>query len=257
VKVTLVPSTVTGGGPEHYQYCSSAVLNDSIAIDAGCLGFCQSPQEQAKIRHVLISHTHIDHVASLPIFVENVYDGKRDCVTLYGSAAVLDGCQRDLFNDRLWPDFLTLSKNRDAPFVKTAPFEAGQTIELEGLKITAVALNHVVPTVGFVVEDPHSAVAFVSDTAPTDEIWEVAGKTPNLKAVFLEATFPNDLSWLADVSKHLTPALMAAELKKLARPVRIIIVHIKARYQTRVMAELEALNLPGLEIGQFAVPYSF
>jgi ribonuclease BN (tRNA processing enzyme) len=189
--------------------------------------------------------------------VENVYEGKKDCVTLYGSAAVLDSCQRDLFNDRVWPDFFTLSKEREAPFVKTAPFEAGQTIELEGLKITAVALDHVVPTVGFVVEDAHSAVAFVSDTAPTDEIWRVAGAAPNLKAVFLEATFPNNLGWLADVSKHLTPALMAAEVKKLARPIRVIVVHIKARYQAQVIAELKALNLPGLEIGQFAVPYSF
>jgi ribonuclease BN (tRNA processing enzyme) len=246
-----------GGGPEHYQYCSSAVLNDTVAIDAGCLGFAGSAQEQTAVRHVLISHTHIDHVASLPIFVENVYEGKKVCVTLYGSAAVLDSCQRDLFNDRIWPDFFTLSKNRDTPFVKTVPFEAGQTIELEGLKITAVALDHVVPTVGFVVEDAHSAVAFVSDTAPTEEIWQVAAARPNLKAVFLEATFPNNLAWLADVAKHLTPALMAAEVKKLARPVRVIIVHIKARFQTQVIAELKALNLPGLEIGQFAVPYSF
>ena len=257
MKVTLVPSTVVGGGPEHYQYTSSAVLNDTIAIDAGCLGFAQSPQQQVKVRHVLLSHTHIDHVASLPIFVENVYEGKKDCVTLYGSSAVLDSCQRDLFNDRLWPDFFALSKNSDKPFLKASPFEAGQTMELEGLKITAVALDHVVPTSGFVVEDEHSAVAFVSDTGPTDEIWRVAGATPNLKAVFVEATFPNNLGWLADVSKHLTPALLAGELKKLARPARVIIVHIKARFQAQVIAELTSLNLPGLEIGQFAVPYTF
>ena len=257
MKVTLVPSTVVGSGPEHYQFTSSAVLNDTVAIDAGCLGFCRSAQEQARVRHVLVSHTHIDHVASLPIFVENAYEGKRDCVILYGSSHVLDSCQRDLFNDRVWPDFFALSKDSDKPFLKAVPFEAGQTIELEGLRITAVALNHVVPTVGFLVEDAHGAVAFVSDTAPTEEIWRVASATANLKAVFLEATFPDELGWLAEVSKHLTPALMAAELKKLARQVRIIIVHIKAHYQTQVIAQLKALDLPTLEIGQFAVPYHF
>ena len=257
MKITLVPSTVVGGGPDHYQFTSSAIVNDTIALDAGCVGFHLSAQAQARIKHILVSHTHIDHVASLPIFVENAYEGKTDCVTVHGSASVLDSCQRDLFNDRLWPDFIALSKDNDKPFMKLALFEAGQTIELEGLRITAVAIDHVVPTVGFVLEDAHSAVAFISDTGPTEEIWRVADATPNLKAVFLETTFPNELDWLAKVSKHLTPAMVTAELKKLSRQVRVIIVHIKARFQSQVIAQLQALGVSSLEIGQFAVPYSF
>jgi ribonuclease BN (tRNA processing enzyme) len=248
---------VVGGGLEHYQFTSSTVINDTITIDAGCIGFCQSAQAQARIKHILLTHTHIDHVASLPIFVENAYEGKADCVTIHASANVLDSCQRDLFNDRLWPDFIGMSKNNDKPFLKVSQFEAGQTIELEGLRFRAVAIDHVVPTVGFLVEDQHSAVAFISDTGPTDEIWRVADATPNLKAIFLETTFPNELDWLAKVSKHLTPAMVASELKKLSRPIRVIIVHIKARFQTQVIAELQALGLPQLEIAQFAVPYSF
>jgi len=257
VKIVLIPSTTVGGGPEHFQFTSSTVVNDTIAIDAGCLGFFRSAQEQAKIKHVLITHSHIDHVASLPIFVENAYEGKSDCVTVYGSADVLDSCQRDLFNDRLWPDFLTLSKSSARPFMKTVRHDPGQTLELEGLRITAVALNHVVPTVGYVVEDANSAVVFVSDTGPTEEVWRVANATPNLKAVFLESCFPNELSWLAEVSKHLTPALVGEELKKLTRPARIIMVHIKPRYQSQVISQLRALGRPNIELAQFGVPYTF
>jgi ribonuclease BN (tRNA processing enzyme) len=257
MKIILIPSTTAGGGPEHYQFSSSAVVNDTLAIDAGCLGFFRSAQDQARIKHVLISHTHIDHVASLPIFVENAYEGKPDCVTIHGSADVLDSCQRDLFNDRIWPDFIALSKNNERPFLKLARFDPGQTIELEGLRITAVSLDHVVPTVGFLVEDQHAAVAFVSDTGPTEEIWRVCNRTPNLKGVFLEGCFPNNLEWLAKVSRHLTPAMVAAELKKLTRPARIHIVHIKARFQTQIIAELRGLGLSSLEIAQFGVPYSF
>ena len=80
MKIVLVPSTVMASGPTHYQFTTSAVINDTIAVDAGSLGFYLSPQEQARIRHVFLSHTHIDHVASLPIFVENAYEGKADCV---------------------------------------------------------------------------------------------------------------------------------------------------------------------------------
>ena len=257
MKIILVPSSSAGSGPEHFQFTSSAIVNDTVAIDAGCLGFYRSAQAQARVRHVLISHTHIDHVASLPIFVENAYEGKADCVMIYGSGEVLDSCQRDLFNDRIWPDFIALSKNSERPFMKMARLDPGQTVELDGLRYTAVALDHVVPTSGFVVEDEHSAVAFVSDTGPTEEIWRVANANPKLKAVVLEACFPNSLAWLADVSKHLTPALVGIELKKLTRPVRVLAVHIKARFQGQVIAELNDLKHPGLEIAQFGVPYTF
>ncbi len=255
MKITLTPSEA-GEARGNHQFLSSCVINDTIALDAGCLGFAHAPARQARVRHVLVSHTHLDHIASLPIFLENVFEAKGEGVTIHASTPVLDCLQRDLFNDRVWPDFIALSRN-GMPFLQIAPFEPGQTIELEGLRVTAVELNHVVPTVGYLIADAHSTVAFVSDTAPTEAVWQHANAAANLKAVFLEATFPNALAWLADVSKHLTPALFAREAAKLTRPARLIVVHIKARYRDQVVAELEALNLPGLEIGRFDAPYTF
>jgi ribonuclease BN (tRNA processing enzyme) len=255
VKLTLLPSSVSPGGSNR-QFLSSALLNDTIVLDAGCIGFFGTPQEQARVRHVLLSHTHIDHMASLPIFVENAYEGRADPVTIHGSRSVLDCCQRDLFNDRLWPDFIALSQN-DRPFLKLSLFEPDTTIELDGLRITAVPLNHVVPTVGYLIADRGSTVAYVTDTAASDEVWRRANAVPDLKAVFLECTFPNALAWLADVSRHLTPATFAAEVAKLARPVPVIVIHIKARYQPEVVAEVRALNLPDVQIGQFGIPYIY
>jgi len=254
VKLTLIPSSV--GAPAPHQFLTSILVNDTVALDAGCIGFYRSPQEQARIRHVLISHTHIDHLASLPIFVENAFEGKSDCVTIHASRDVLECCQRDLFNDRMWPDFVALSKG-DKPFLRLAPFEAGESIELDGLRIAAFELDHVVPTMGYILSDASCAVAVLSDTGPTKAIWDAVNATPNLKAVFLEATFPNNLAWLAQVSKHLTPALFGEEVKKLTRPARIIAVHLKARYYAQVTAELLALRLPALEIGKFDEPYVF
>jgi ribonuclease BN (tRNA processing enzyme) len=256
VKVTLLSSCVAGGAPDELQFLSTSLVNDALAIDAGCLGFCGSPQDQARVRHVFISHSHIDHVASLPVFVENVFENTGDCVAVYGSAAVLDSCQRDLFNNRLWPDFVALS-GADCKFLDLVPFEPGQTIEAAGLRITAVELDHVVPTCGFIVRDDHATVAFISDTAPSDAIWRHLNAEPNLKAIFIETTFPNSLQWLADVSKHLTPATLADELAKLHRPARIIIVHIKARHRAEVLAQLHQLNRPDLEIGCFGTLYLF
>ena len=255
MKITLVPSSVLGSTEQH-QFLSSAVVNDVIAIDGGSIGLYRSAQEQARIRYVLLSHTHMDHLATLPIFVENAYEAKAECVTVYASADVLDCCQRDLFNNRIWPDFIALSQG-ERPFLRMVEFEPGQMLELDGVKITSVTLNHVVPTVGYIVSDSQGTVAFISDTGPTDEIWQRLNALSDVKGVFLEATFPNNMAWLADISKHLTPALFGAELKKLARPVRTVVIHMKARYQAQVMAEVRGLRLPHVEFGQFDVPYTF
>jgi cAMP phosphodiesterase len=256
VKVTLVPSSVSGRGKQEPQFLTSLLINDTLAVDGGCLGLFGTAQEQAKIKHVLISHTHIDHIGSLPIFVENAYEARRECVTIHGSEGVLDCLQTDVFNDRVWPDLLALS-TKEAPFLKLATLEPRKMIELENLRITPIPVNHVVPTLGFIIEDSDAAVVVVSDTGPTDEIWKYASAAPKLKAVFLEATFPNSMIALAEVSKHLTPSLFAAEIQKLKRRAAVIALHIKARYWSQVVRELQALGIPGLEIAQFAQPYSF
>jgi ribonuclease BN (tRNA processing enzyme) len=254
VKITLLPSAVSAAGQEPHQFLTSFLINGTVAIDAGSLGFCRITEDQSPVRHVLITHTHMDHIASLPIFLENVFDARRGPVIVHAGAEALDSLQRDLFNDRLWPDFVALT-TKETPFLKLSRLDPGKPIELEGLRFTPVPVNHVVPTLGFLVEDESAAVVIPSDTGPTEEIWERANRLANLKAVFLEATFPDAMAQLADVSKHLTAATFAQELKKLKRPAAIYAVHIKARFCAQVIRELKALNLPNLEIGQFGKVY--
>jgi ribonuclease BN (tRNA processing enzyme) len=252
----LLPSSVSGRPECQDQFLTTYLINDSLAIDAGSLGLFGTANEQAAVKYILLSHSHIDHLASLPIFVENAYEAHGPCVTVYGSDAVLECLRRDIFNDRTWPDFLKLSRP-DAPFLRLERMESGKPLDLEGLRITPVSVNHVVPTLGFLVEDSTSAVAIVSDTGPTDAIWERANAAVHLKAVFLEATFPNCLASLAEEARHLTPSLFAQEVHKLRRPAAIIAVHLKARYRAEVSKELTRLNIPGLDICQFGKSYQF
>jgi len=253
----LITSNVHGSDDCNYQFLTSLLVNESIAIDAGAIGFYSSPKEQEKIRHVLITHSHIDHLASLPIFIENVFTGRPDPVIIYGSTPVLDCLQTDVFNNRIWPDFIELSKFPVSRFLDIKTFEPNQTITIEGINITAININHVVPTVGYIFDDGTSAIGYVSDTAETEEIWELLNKQANLKAVFLEVTFPNDHQWLADVSKHLTPKTFALELKKLKRDVPIFAVHLKGRYRDLVAREVADLKLPNLHITKFLQDYTF
>ena len=238
---TFLPSAAPAPGQTGRQYLTSFLINETVAVDAGCLGLYRTPEEQARVRHVLLSHSHVDHLASLAAFVDNVYQAGPECVSVHGIDAVLDSLGRDLFNDRLWPDFLHPPAGRP-PFLKLARLEAGRPVEVDGLRVTPVPVSHTVPTLGFLVEDGSAAVVFPSDTGPTEEIWQRANAASHLRAVFLEATFPQSMAGLAAVSGHLTTALFAAEVRKVRRPTRFIAVHIRARYHDQVVEELRALG---------------
>lgn len=256
MKITLIPSGHAAAGVAPHQYLTSYLVNDRVAIDAGSIGFWQGPNEQVAIRHIFISHTHIDHLASLPIFLENVAGMKQGPVAIYASEVVQQSLRQDLFNGRVWPRFLDMTLD-GGPFVTLQTLHSSEAVTVEGLRITPVAVDHAVPTFGFILEDVATAVVITSDTGPTTEIWTRANTTPNLKAVFLEASFPNELSGLATKTKHLTPAGFAAEIAKVSQPARFIAVHLKAQFRDQVADEL--LRISGLdpEIAQFGVPYEF
>jgi len=237
-------------------FLTSFLINDRLAVDAGSLGFALPLDDQARIRHVLLTHSHIDHLASLPLFVENAYRAEPECVTIHGHPAVLECLQAHLFNDQIWPDFIALSRS-NPPFLKLSPLEPGTTLELEGLRITPIAVNHVVPTLGFVLEGPGASVILPSDTGPTQNLWDLAQRVPNLKAIFLEAAFPDRLEWLAKLSGHLTPAQFAGEARKLPQGARLIAVHLKARHHGEIAAELAALGVPQIEVIQPGKDYDF
>ncbi len=258
MRVTVVPSSFpSAGGEDPGQYLITYLINDVVAIDAGSLGLYGTPQEQARVKHVLLSHTHADHTASLPVFLENAYESRADCVTIHAGLDVLDALQRDTFNDRSWPDFFALSDGSTTPFVKVQTLQPHQPIKLEGLTIVPVPVNHVVPTLGFVITEGSTSIVIASDTGPTDALWRAANAATGLAAVFLEASFPNAMADLAAISLHLTPAQFGEEVRKLASPVPVITVHLKSRYRREILAELDALNLPQVEIGRFGHEYEW
>src|SRR5262249_52356558 len=217
------------------------LVNNSIAIDAGCLGFHGTPAEQARIRHVFLTHTHIDHIATLPIFLDMAFSTTGAGVNVYGTAPVLDCLRRDIFNDRVWPDLVRLSETR-AAYLTLHTLTPGRSVRVDGLELTSVAVDHAVPTVGYVIDDGKATIVITSDTGPTEAIWKRARAAKNCKAVFLEATFPDSMSWLAELAKHLTPASFAVEARKGPPGGRFICRRLHSRYHRQVAKELAALS---------------
>jgi len=251
MRIVAVPSSIRL--PRQRQYLTSFVVNGTVAIDAGTLAYGLTRRQQSRIKHIFITHTHLDHIASLPIFLDTVYDGTGDCVTIHATAATIDCLRRDVFNNRVWPDFIAISE-QVPPYLKLDEIEPRQTIEVDGLRLTPIPVNHAVETHGYLVRDSQSSVVFSSDTGPTEEIWQVARSLPDLKAVFLECTFPNDLAWLADLAKHLTPVLAAKECAKIPPGVRILAVHLHSRYRLQVKQELEQVDRE-IEVVRFGQEY--
>lgn len=248
MRVELLHSSVP---PTDRQFLVTFLVNDEVAIDAGSLGILADLRRQRRVRHVFITHEHMDHIATLPIFLENVYEPGPDCVEVLASQEVLGFLHTDLFNGRVWPDFIGLSRESDA-FVRTTAIELRQPVSRAGLTITPVPVSHGVDTLGLIVDDGESVVAFPSDTGPTEAFWQHLASVDRLKAVFLEVTFPQSLAGLATLTGHHSPATFAAEIRKLpdtlSRTVRWIVVHRKARYADQIALELKALECETLGI---------
>lgn len=254
MKIRIVGSSVGRGEPQ--QFLLSYLFNDTVAIDAGSIGFMTPIADQTRIQHVFLSHTHMDHTASLPSFLDNVFEPGPRCPTIYGHRATLHSLQVDFFNDRIWPDLVRLSAAA-TPFFQLKELTNERSVSVESLKVTPIEVDHIVPTFSFLVESADSAVAVISDTGPSDRIWEVLNATPRLKAIFLEVSFPDNMDWLADKAKHLTPRLFRIELQKLKHDVDVIAVHIKPSYREAIEQELSALGLPRLQIGVPETVYEY
>jgi cAMP phosphodiesterase len=256
VKITLIPSAVSLGDGNRGSFLSTYVIDEVVAIDAGGLGLLGDLSAQFRIRDVFLTHSHIDHIASLPIFLETVFQSTDRCVTLHASATTLESLRNDIFNGRVWPDFISMSEN-GMPFVSVELLEPGHQVEVGKLRLTPIAVDHLVPTLGFLINAPGVTVAVPSDTGPTELLWRAAAAEPDLKGVFLEVSFPDDMAALAQVSKHLTPSTFAGEIRKLSRTVPFIAVHIKPRFYDKVVAELSALGLSNVRIGKPGETYVF
>jgi len=254
MRIRILPSSFESSGEK--QYLTTYLINESIAIDAGCIGMWGDPENQRRISHVFLTHIHADHLSSLPVFLENTYQEGKDCATLYAHSDVLQTLSTDVFNDRVWVDYGRLGSD-DNPFVRLVALEAETEVHVGDLRITPVQVHHVVTTFGYIVEDESSAVVFGADSGPTNKIWEIARGFSHLKAAFIEATFPQELQELALRMGHLTPDLLRMEVAKLPENVSIIATHIKPKYREKVLEELKSLEMRQLDIGTSGKEYVF
>src|SRR5919109_3262379 len=224
------------------QRPTSFLLNDRILIDAGTVGGALSLPEQQHVQHALISHAHLDHVGGLAFLTETLpFAGEqREPLTVASVDAVVDALRTGVFNNVGWPDFAEIPPEAPVMKYRTLVEEAEQRVG--DLWVTPVAVNHSVPTSGFILHDGSTGFIFSGDTGPTTAIWKAARGLRGLRAIILECAYPNRLAPLADVAMHMTPELIGREIEKLPPNIPIWIYHIKPQSHDEIAEELSRID---------------
>ncbi|MEA2601481.1 MAG: hypothetical protein QOF89_2473 [Acidobacteriota bacterium] len=232
------------------------LINGTIALDAGSLSQALSIEGQVGVHSILLSHSHMDHTNSLPFFIENVYGKSDGPIDIYASSATIYALRKYLFNNATWPDFTRLP-NHLLPAVRFLELESEVPVVIDGVKFTPIPVDHLVPTHGFLIESNGAAVLWSSDTGPTQRFWEIANRTPNLKALCIDTSFDNSLQQVADVSLHLTPRTLEAELRKLQKRIPILVHHLKPPCVEKIKQEIQQLHNPDIEFLEQGREYNF
>ena len=216
---------------------TSMLLDHDTLIDAGTGVGGLSINELAQIDHIFVTHSHMDHVATIPFIVDTVGWMRDRPLTVHATQETLAILREHLFNWKLWPDFSQIP-NAKNPVMRYEAVTLGGTVDLNGRRITPLPANHVVPAVGYHLDSGKASLVFTGDTTTNEALWPLVNQIVNLKYLIIETALSDRDRELARLSKHLCPSLLAAELAKLKLTPEIYITHLKPRESELIMQQI-------------------
>jgi ribonuclease BN (tRNA processing enzyme) len=225
------------GGP---AATTSFLVDTDVLIDAGTGVGALSLNELAQIDHVFLTHSHLDHINSLPLMADSVGMMREQPINVYGRAETIDTLQQHIMNGEVWPDF-TAIPTADMPFLKLHVLNPGGKINVGERHLVSVPVNHTVPAVGYLLGNSKGWLAFTGDTTETDEFWEVVNTVESLRYLFIETTFSDEHIELARIAKHLCPSMLASELNKLTRNPQVYLTHLMPGAEQTILGEIADL----------------
>ena len=225
------------GGIGGALHTTSFLLDDDVLIDAGTGVGNLTLEEMCRIDRIFLTHSHLDHIASIPLLVDSVGYLKKTPITVYAIEETIDALKRHIFNSVIWPDF-TVIPSPESPYLRYETLTLGQTVDLGGRRITTLPANHTVPAVGYHLDSGKGSLVFSGDTTTNDPLWEIVNGIDNLKYLIIETAFSNSELEIAALSKHLCPSLLGEELAKFRGGVPIYITHLKPGELGLIMTEV-------------------
>ena len=225
------------------SHTTSFLIDDDLLIDAGT-GVCSlTLDEMSRINHVLLSHSHLDHIAALPFMIDAVAASRSAPLHVHAPQATIEALKTHIFNGTIWPDFSRIPTPA-TPFLCFHPLAPGQTLQLGGKHIEVLSAVHTVPAVGYAVSrgPGQSHWAYTGDTERNPALWKRLNQL-EVAHLVIETAFSNASAALAQRSLHLCPQTLAAELACRApgKHYPIYITHTKPAETARVMLEIHEL----------------
>ncbi len=239
------------GGIGQGAATTSFLIDDDILIDAGT-GVCDLPlPAMRKIRHIFVSHSHLDHVASIPLLADTLFDDLvGNPVTVHAHRNTIQALREHIFNWTIWPDFTELPHKSNA-VLRFQPMQAGEPVDIAGRRIEMITVNHTVTGVGYRVQSGDRAFAFSGDTTSNENLWAALNKHKKLDLLFIESAFSNKDIELAKIAFHYCPELLARDLPKLQleKKPRVCISHLKPGEEELIIQQCQAA-LPEWDLQQ-------
>lgn len=215
------------------------LVDDDVLIDAGTGVGDLSHDEMRRIRHVFVTHSHLDHVASIPMLVDSLFDDLSEPLIVHGQRATIDALREHVFNWRIWPDFSQLPEPGRA-VLRFEPLEPGERVRVGERTFEAIPVRHTVPAVAYRCSNADAAFCFSGDTSTNDSLWPALNRAGPLDMLIVEVGCPNDHAEIARAALHYSPELLAADLRKLNGHPRIAVTHLRPGEEGRTMDELRA-----------------
>lgn len=228
------------GGVSPDQGTTAFLVDEALLIDAGTGVEAMSYDEMFSIRHIVLTHSHLDHISHLPFLLNNLISESDHAIDVYGSEHTIQALKTHIFNDVIWPDFTTLP-TADNPCVCLHTFEVGDELELDGKKVIPLPAEHAVPTVGFWVGDEDSAFAFSGDCAQNDALWQALKPLPEVDMLIVDNQYMEAEEGISRLAKHYHPTALLNDLNKLGYQPPLFITHLPPYKKFDVMREVQKI----------------
>jgi cAMP phosphodiesterase len=223
------------------------LIDDDVLIDAGTGIGDLALEDLDSIRHVFLTHAHLDHVAGLPMLVDRVFDEEFDePLTVYAREETLRAVKDHLFNGVIWPDFTTLPTPGN-PMLRFRVCCPGDTVTIRQRDFYAVDVRHSIPSLGFTVQNSGGAFAVSGDTKTNETLWPVLNACNDLRVLVIEVSFPDEMERLAAKAGHYCPRTLTRDLERLEHRPEIWLTGMKPGEDARILEQV-VMAAPGRDI---------
>jgi ribonuclease BN (tRNA processing enzyme) len=218
----------------------SLQVGEDVLVDAGSGVGDLGLDEMAAIRHVFLTHCHLDHTGFLPLLADAAAHTRPGSLEVHALPQTRDALMQHLFNGVLWPDYTRLP-DPAAPYIRFSEIHPGETCQLGALRVTPLPACHSVPAVGYRLQSADGSLVCSGDTTLCDEFWQALDALPDLVHLLIECTFRDGHEAAAQRSGHMTPRLLAEGMSRLKRIPQLHIMHMESGAEDETFREVVAL----------------